>query len=324
MIGTKGRISFLQYLPKKPKKWGIKLWVLAESLTGYVSNFEVYTGASDTTEHGLAYSVVMNLIDSYLYLGHRLYVDNFYTSPKVFMDLLSKETNACGTVRVNRRGLPRDVQKLQRGEAVFKKSASLTYVQWKDKRDVFCLSTFHTNKMSDFTTRRRDVGDIQRPDIISSYNQHMGGVDHMDQLLVYYTAGRKTMKWYKRIFWRIIEMSIVNVFILYNLCHPDKKMTQKMFRLKLADSLVANWINEKAMEICSPGRRSVYPSKRLQGKHFATTVTKRGRCKVCGNKKKSNGKRKDTKTNTFCTKCEVHVCLGKCFEMFHTKYHYNH
>ena len=65
-------------------------------------------------------------------------------------------------------------------------------------------------------------------------------------------------------------MSIVNVLILYNLCHPDKKMTQKMFRLKLADSQVANWINEKAMEICSPGRRSVYPSKYLQGKHFAT------------------------------------------------------
>ena len=31
MIGTKGRLSFLQYLPKKPKKWGIKLWVLADS-----------------------------------------------------------------------------------------------------------------------------------------------------------------------------------------------------------------------------------------------------------------------------------------------------
>ena len=52
--------------------------------------------------------------------------------------------------------------------------------------------------MSDFTTRRRHVGDIQQPDIIiSSYNQHMDGVAHMHQLLVYYTADRKTMKWYK-------------------------------------------------------------------------------------------------------------------------------
>ena len=33
MIGTRGRLSFLQYLPKKPTKWGIKLWVCAESKT---------------------------------------------------------------------------------------------------------------------------------------------------------------------------------------------------------------------------------------------------------------------------------------------------
>ena len=36
MIGTKARLSFLQYLPKKPKKWGIQLWVLADFSKGYV------------------------------------------------------------------------------------------------------------------------------------------------------------------------------------------------------------------------------------------------------------------------------------------------
>ena len=27
MIGTKGRLSFLQYMPKKPTRWRIKVWV---------------------------------------------------------------------------------------------------------------------------------------------------------------------------------------------------------------------------------------------------------------------------------------------------------
>ena len=39
MIGTRCRISFLQYLPKKPTKWGIKVWVLSEAKTGYVLGF---------------------------------------------------------------------------------------------------------------------------------------------------------------------------------------------------------------------------------------------------------------------------------------------
>lgn len=63
----------------------MKLWVLADSQNGYVPAFDVYTGASDVVEHGLAYSVVMNLIDPYLDLGYRLYVDNYYTSPRLLL-----------------------------------------------------------------------------------------------------------------------------------------------------------------------------------------------------------------------------------------------
>jgi hypothetical protein len=35
MIAFKGQLSFLQYLPKKPHKWGMKAWVLADSCNGY-------------------------------------------------------------------------------------------------------------------------------------------------------------------------------------------------------------------------------------------------------------------------------------------------
>uniref|UniRef100_A0AAV2KJ11 PiggyBac transposable element-derived protein domain-containing protein n=1 Tax=Knipowitschia caucasica TaxID=637954 RepID=A0AAV2KJ11_KNICA len=44
MIKFKGHLSFRQYLPMKPTKWGIKVWVMAESSTGYVTNVEVYCG----------------------------------------------------------------------------------------------------------------------------------------------------------------------------------------------------------------------------------------------------------------------------------------
>ena len=48
MISYKGRLSFLQYMPKKPHKWGIKAWVLSEAKSGYTWNFQLHTGKDDT------------------------------------------------------------------------------------------------------------------------------------------------------------------------------------------------------------------------------------------------------------------------------------
>ena len=31
-------------MPKKPRKWGIKIWKIADGANGYVSNLKVYTG----------------------------------------------------------------------------------------------------------------------------------------------------------------------------------------------------------------------------------------------------------------------------------------
>ena len=66
MVKYKGRLSFRQYLPMKPVKWGTKVWVMAESSTGYVNNFQVYTGAIvGKTETGLAHRIVSDLAQPY-------------------------------------------------------------------------------------------------------------------------------------------------------------------------------------------------------------------------------------------------------------------
>ena len=46
MIGFKGRLGFIQYMPKKPTKWGMKAFVLSDALTGYMFNWHLYTGMS--------------------------------------------------------------------------------------------------------------------------------------------------------------------------------------------------------------------------------------------------------------------------------------
>ncbi len=44
MIGFKGRLGFVQYIPKKPTKWGLKAFVVSDSVTGYAFNWVLYTG----------------------------------------------------------------------------------------------------------------------------------------------------------------------------------------------------------------------------------------------------------------------------------------
>ena len=86
MIGFKGRLAFLQYMPKKPQKWGIKAWVLADAANGYVWNWKLYTGKEDnapSSNLGLAHRMVMDLLDDHRLRTkeYRVFMDNFYSSP---------------------------------------------------------------------------------------------------------------------------------------------------------------------------------------------------------------------------------------------------
>ena len=47
MIKFQGHSSLKQYMPKKPIKRGIKVWVLGDSTNGYFSRFDVYTGKGE-------------------------------------------------------------------------------------------------------------------------------------------------------------------------------------------------------------------------------------------------------------------------------------
>ena len=44
MVKSKRSSRIRQYIKNKPVKFGIKLWVLAESSTGYTTDFDTYAG----------------------------------------------------------------------------------------------------------------------------------------------------------------------------------------------------------------------------------------------------------------------------------------
>ena len=83
MIGTKCRLSFRVYIKNKPTKWGVKVFVVCDAETGYILNFEIYTGYVDLPDdgNGATYHVVIRLLEDYLDQGHCVFMDNYYTSP---------------------------------------------------------------------------------------------------------------------------------------------------------------------------------------------------------------------------------------------------
>lgn len=107
----KGRISFRQYIPSKRHRFGIKFFVLVDCETGYILDYIIYTGSATEIREidekfGKSGNIVLTLTENYWNKGHRLYTDNWYTSPLLFQFLFEKKINCCGTVKANRKFMP--------------------------------------------------------------------------------------------------------------------------------------------------------------------------------------------------------------------------
>ena len=294
MIGTKCRLSFIQYLPKKPVKWGIKVWVCADAVNGYIYTFDVYCGANSSNAvsgNGVAYDVIFKLLEQCLRKGYTVYMDNYYSSPLLFKDLLAAGTTATGTLRINRKVFPEFLKQkfgsVPRGTTAFAFHNNITVVKWHDNRDVHAISTLYGNSM---TRVKRQVDgntkEVPCPEIIEDYNTFMGGVDMADQAMCYYSLGRKTVKWWRRVFWRLHDMAITNAFVIYktnNATSLQKLQTNRQFRLTLAEKLVAGIVASRR----GPGRPPAEALSRLTGKHFPYRNRIKQRCCVCAYKKKS-------------------------------------
>ena len=175
-------------------------------------------------------------------------MDNYYTSPTLFTSLLQLEFGSCGTVRINRRGMPKEVTaaKLKKGDMTSREVQKGTLaLKWQDKQPVVMLSTINDNSW--VTKRRRTrlvaggIEEIEKPTMVEKYNMYMGGVDKGDQLMSYYGFSHRTVKWWRHAFFHLFENAIVNAYILYRLSVQDeRKLDHKHFRIELAKQLLGN------------------------------------------------------------------------------------
>jgi len=204
LVLWKGKLKFKQYLPLKRNRFGIKLSELVDCKTGFLIDFIVYTGLNTDYEKfglGISGDIVPHFLKNYFNKGHIIYVDNWYSSPQLAEFLHDRETGICETVKKNRKHMPNLGQKLDKGEIQVAYNDVWLVLKWLDKKEVYMITTVHRVEFSTTGKKNWKTGeDIIKPVCICNYNKNMGGVDNIDRQLSLSETIRKTMKWYKKLF----------------------------------------------------------------------------------------------------------------------------
>ena len=334
MIGFKGRSLLKQYLPGKPTKWGIKVWQLSESSTGYTPQFQVYTGRREANipgnHRGLGHRVVTDLSSPYFDKNYHLYFDNFFTSLPLAEELLQHQTYSCGTLRLNRRGLPNSVKnvKLRRqGDTKKRQKGNMLITIWKDKRQVAMLST--NQQPTDTLHRPRRGAPVLKPDAISNYNQHMGGVDLADQHRAYYSIGRESKKWWKYVLHYCLDIAMINAHRIYlstnqPLPKSSRRYSHLNFRLQVADGLRAGFTSRKRVSGSKANVRAARPvlAEVNLGHHQLVHIEGRKKtCVQCSAHKIRTPKGRPVETSFKCGVCNIPLCrTNGCFIRYHQEH----
>jgi len=127
--------------PKKPHKWGYKIYCLSSD--NYLLRFEVYEGKEERSVDGATYDTVMRMLQGYEDKAHVLFTDNWFTSPALLLALQHKGIRCCGSVRRNRKGMPalpaEETSALRQGQWIQRQKGDTSLAVWKDQKVVWVL-----------------------------------------------------------------------------------------------------------------------------------------------------------------------------------------
>ena len=337
----KGRLIFRQYIPLKRARYGIKLFLCCESdgeykgSGGYCFRLRIYSGkdgpTTDITEvlpddakHlSISEQAVVFLIRPLLDKGYTVYMDNWYSSLRLYLYLLERQTLACGTID---RGFPPELRPENPppgcASVALCGDSKVVATKFVSTKDVHMLSTAHGHEELDVPNRQRN-GTIRKPLAVVEYNRNMGGVDKEDQLIEPYSITRKTLKWSKKIFFHLMQMASCNAFII-----AKKDGYDKVF-LDFIESVAASWMfpdYEAARAASEAALEGSDDEVRLTERHFPSPIPPTDKklypsrvCIVCS---KKGFKRKETRNH--CPDCpsKPPLCLPECYKIYHTQFRY--
>ena len=346
LILYKGRIHFRQYIKTKRARFGIKLFALCPSASiarGYTWNFCLYTPslyqvlAEDPELRQLSKSerIPVYLMKSLLNQGRHVVLDNWYSSLNLTQYLLSKNTLTTGTIRPNR-GVPQIMtsQRLQASQAVFGRNDDILIVKYNDRKLVHLITSKYEAGYVEHTHhvrgRKREM--VKKPTPIQRYNEQMGSVDVVDQLLEPHDPTRKSFAWFKKLGMHMICRMMLNSRTVYQNLHPTQPSIEYCEFLK---TVVHEMLSEYSLgyvALCAANQEKRSPTrkrKRTCTEGQASTPVHgllpippsekkrrpQRRCRVCA----AEGRRKDSRKHCPACKDGPALCSLEHFQMWHSQ-----
>ena len=150
-LSCTARCKFIQYMPNKPDKFGIKFGMAFDVESKYLYNGFSYPG-KDWTRSGdasLPTDVVMKLMIPLISQGFNVTCDNYFTSLDLLLRRAKRQCNLVATIRANRREIPDLLKKkrmLHSTMAVHSTgdtTATITSYRCKQLKFLYILSTPH-------------------------------------------------------------------------------------------------------------------------------------------------------------------------------------
>ena len=319
VIPYKGRYCYIrQFMPDKPVRFGIKVWLLASSKSRFVWQMEVYFGeGTGAGPHGLGYHVVERMVKGLENRGHCLVIDNFFASVNLFHDLMCKGIWATGTVRRTSKNLPgglyREPDSSVRGSMVIWNHIhrQMGVVSWQDKKLVTLLSTAAAPWEPNSKVLRRIPGLHGQLVVPSSpmhrqYVEYMRGVDVTDQLRGNYSSQLRCHKWWVKIFHLIVDQTMVNSYVTWVKQMEDLGLpttSHLAFKITVGKYLAAEAIKARRRGHVTPDPAPRRPS----AVHTLWRSKLKRRCVICGRLQK-----------WFCTSCgNQWMCPEACYQAQH-------
>jgi len=187
------------------------------------------------------------------------------------------------------------------------------------KKDVDVLSTVYGSSMVPREKRNSNTSEeILKILSVREYNENRGIVDKSAMQIKFSKCLRKTIKYYKKVVFHIINLSMHNSYILFkHMKHEKFQLSQ--FKLEIIRDLIAKH-GDKRSHIDRPF--NVHPL-RLTARHFPSLIppnesnqTPRRTCYVCSNTERRSKEWSDTRYQ--CTECDVRLCITDFFKDIHT------
>eukprot|EP00956_Cyclotella_meneghiniana_P022924 scaffold43919_cov42-Cyclotella_meneghiniana.AAC.1 len=244
MIRYMGRaVEYVQYMPAKPIKHGIKVYAMCCAVTGIMIAWNVYTGAEDgvvntTTKICADLAKQANI---HTQKGRILYTDNYYTSVKLARyffeefgwtitgtyaptDKKSRSDEDFPFLRLSR-GARDSVKRGWFREAVLElrtPTGKKYYIQattWRDKKQVCFLSSNEIGfsdgmSVKRHTKKRAKRDTIEAPRAQQDYSQFFNAVDRNDRDSSDYSTTIRTNRYYLRIFCWALDRIIHALYVI--------------------------------------------------------------------------------------------------------------